>query len=570
MNNLIEKINRSLENYTDYYEMTSYFRRENNKLFNILMTVCSYQLNNQMDGLNNTLLKNIYSKEINNEDIEYLSNLVGKLENNFLKARVYHFLFLKRKKRDRNDIVNAMLYYRLALKNLTNNHDFYEFVHHSFMVLYLGNLVHHHGDDYDYVKNSLIDIFHKVRNEDIHKGIHILHIINHLGIDNKENIISLSQDIADLAILNDEYGQAILALEIAKSNLHPNEVEKISNVNRKIADCYINIARSNNGLTAAHFLLKAIETLRSIKNSREERLRLYEEMRDYQRESLLDLKYCETSPFDIYPLQEDVRNSLRGSQDFFDMLFRLSCCIIDIIKIDTIKEKEISLPPSFIDLFYQQRIYIDHEGIPMSISDIPPTIDFGNISDNDKNTLWSKMVERIKVHHFISCAAIEEALRILNSTYSIEYQYILDLCRNTPFVPQGHEEFFAKGIIAGLNSDFLTATHLLVPQIENSLRHLLKLGAEEPTTLHANNEQERDGLKSLLDNSEIIRIFGIDGVIHLRTILLDNRYPSLRHSIAHGFIGSSHFYGTGSTYLWWLILRIIMIPYRDYWEKRYS
>lgn len=128
---------------------------------------------------------------------------------------------------------------------------------------------------------------------------------------------------------------------------------------------------------------------------------------------------------------------------------------------------------------------------------------------------------------------------------------------------------FSGWIHSGLRGDFLTACHLLVPQIENSLRHLLEIRAEEPTALHANNEQERDGLKSLLENPEIIRIFGIDGIIHLRTVLIDKRYPGLRHSVAHGFVNSNYFYGTGAIYTWWLIFRIIMISYKSYWEKTY-
>ena len=214
-------------------------------------------------------------------------------------------------------------------------------------------------------------------------------------------------------------------------------------------------------------------------------------------------------------------------------------------------------------------MYIDHQGMNMTIEKEPSILDFEDIPEEDKQSLWSKIVMRMKIHHQISANVIQESLRILNTTYSVKYENILNLCTNNPFIPSNHEEFFAKGIFSGLRGDFLTACHLLVPQIENSLRHLLEIRAEEPTTLHANNEQERDGLKSLLENPEIIRIFGINGIIHLRTVLIDKRYPGLRHSVAHGFINSNYFYGTGAIYTWWLIFRIIMVSYKSYWEKTY-
>lgn len=570
MINFIQKINQDLENYTSYYEMANYFRKDDTTLSNIFMNICSYQLNYQMDGLANTLQENFITKEMKDEDIECLSSMVENITNIFLKARIYHFLFIKRKKKNRNDAIQTVQLYWEISQKLSSEDNFHELINYLFIALYIGNLVHIHNTAYDSAKNKLLDFLKNINNQDIHKSIYALSFVNWLQILPKENIISTAQDISNNAISLSEHGQAILALEIAKDNYRHSEVDNISELNRKMADCYIYIARSDSGLRAAHFLLKAISVLRCIKDTREERLSLYEEMRDYQRESMLDLKYCETPPFDISPLLEQVRGILQESQDLFDMLFRTSCCIIDIAKMETIKNAEINTPKSFIDIFYGQRMYIDHQGIPINTNDIPSIIDFGNITDNEKNILWSKMVEKIKIHHQVSCVAIAEALRVLNSTYYIEYQYILYLCKNTPFVPNGHEEFFAKGIIAGLNGDFLTASHLLVPQIENSLRHLLELGAEEPTTLHANNEQERDGLKALLENPEIIRIFGIDGVVHLRTILLDKRYPSLRHSIAHGLIDSSHFYGTGSIYLWWLVLRIVMVPYKKHWEAKYS
>jgi hypothetical protein len=40
-------------------------------------------------------------------------------------------------------------------------------------------------------------------------------------------------------------------------------------------------------------------------------------------------------------------------------------------------------------------------------------------------------------------------------------------------VPEGHEGIYARGLFAGFKGDFLTATHLLVPQFESSIRHVL-------------------------------------------------------------------------------------------------
>lgn len=111
MINFIQKINQDLENYTSYYEMANYFRKDDTTLSNIFMNICSYQLNYQMDGLANTLQESFITKEMKDEDIECLSSMVEDITNIFLKARIYHFLFIKRKKKDRNDAIQTIQLY---------------------------------------------------------------------------------------------------------------------------------------------------------------------------------------------------------------------------------------------------------------------------------------------------------------------------------------------------------------------------------------------------------------------------------------------------------------------------
>ncbi|MFC3161608.1 hypothetical protein ACFOEQ_27085 [Chryseobacterium arachidis] len=42
----------------------------------------------------------------------------------------------------------------------------------------------------------------------------------------------------------------------------------------------------------------------------------------------------------------------------------------------------------------------------------------------------------------------------------------------SPFVPEDRLHIYSLGITAGFQNDFVTAAHLLIPQLENSLRHL--------------------------------------------------------------------------------------------------
>lgn len=568
MESLIELANKDLNECSDYYEMMNYFRHNSSPVSQALSNACSYELNNNSNNLNETLCCSILTKTISQDDIDLLDSIVNEIENEQLKARVYHFLFLNREKRCLDDAINTMSSYCNSVEKLLKNEDIYTALDNLFMIIYLGDTIRLHDKSYDLAKNKLIELLERFKSNNPIQAIQVLNIANRLSIKNNDYIFEISNFIADSLIGMSEEWQAILALEIAKSNISSNSRTELDKINRKIADCFISIARSCDGIAAAHYLLRAINTLAQIKGTREERLALYEEMRDCQIESILDLEYVETKPYDCSKILGETNDILNGCQDLFDMLFRIAFCICDIVEINELKESELELGKGFIDVFFSHRIYIDQQGINMVVGDVPSIIDFKDISKEDKQALWSKMVERMKIHHQISVFVIQEALRILNINYNVKYSDIVNICKNNPFIPLNHEEFFSKGIFAGIRGDFLTACHLLVPQVENSLRHLLELRAEEPTTLH-NTEQERDGLKSLLENPQLIKIFGIDGIIHLRTVLIDKRYPGLRHSVAHGFIDYNHFYGTGAIYTWWLIFRIIMVSYKSYWEKTY-
>lgn len=567
MERLIELANKDLNGCSDYCKMMNYFRH-NSSLSQALSNACSYELNNNPNNLNESLLGSMLSKNITLNDIELFDLIVDDIQNEYIKARIYHLLFLNRAKRCRSDVINSMSSYYKSVEILENN-DIYTTLNVLSMIIYLGNTVGFYEEVYKNARSKLIELLEELKQKNPSLAIQALMLVDRFDIQSKEYIVNTSKFLSGILINQNNEGQAILALGIAKNNISQNSRSELDEVNRKISDCFISIAHSHEGLAAAHYLLKAINTLAEIKNTRKERLALYEEMRDYQIESMLELKYCETEPYDISTLLKESSDILNKSQDLFDMLFRIACCICGIAEINELKKSEIQQEKNFIDLFYPQQMYIDHQGMNMTIEKIPSILDFEDIPEEDKQSLWSKIVMRMKIHHQISANVIQESLRILNTTYSVKYENILNLCTNNPFIPSNHEEFFAKGIFSGLRGDFLTACHLLVPQIENSLRHLLEIRAEEPTTLHSNNEQERDGLKSLLENPEIIRIFGIDEIIHLRTVLIDKRYPGLRHFVAHGFINSNYFYGTAAIYTWWLIFRIIMASYKDFWEKNY-
>jgi hypothetical protein len=97
--------------------------------------------------------------------------------------------------------------------------------------------------------------------------------------------------------------------------------------------------------------------------------------------------------------------------------------------------------------------------------------------------------------------------------------------------------------------------HLLVPQIENSIRYVLNQNGVITTTLRNGIQKEKD-INDLLPSEEVKDVLGEDLVFDLRGILIERFGHNLRNESAHGLMPEAAFYDASSVYLWWLLLHI--------------
>lgn len=78
--------------------------------------------------------------------------------------------------------------------------------------------------------------------------------------------------------------------------------------------------------------------------------------------------------------------------------------------------------------------------------------------------------------------------------HTIRRSDLLFLVLNNSLIPQGHEGIVLRGIQAGFHGDWLIAMHLLIPQLEASIREVLQqLGAIPGYALHRGGDVCRFG-----------------------------------------------------------------------------
>jgi hypothetical protein len=130
---------------------------------------------------------------------------------------------------------------------------------------------------------------------------------------------------------------------------------------------------------------------------------------------------------------------------------------------------------------------------------------------------------------------INEGLKIINKEHSFSPNTLFDLVKDSPFIPRDRFDFFSKGLNYFLHNEMLEAVSLLVPQIENSLRHI----SRRPRIIRNDlTEKEKIDIHDLFKLCVEEKVLDEKFQFYLKNILVCQPY-SLRHNIAHGEINNT-------------------------------
>ncbi len=135
---------------------------------------------------------------------------------------------------------------------------------------------------------------------------------------------------------------------------------------------------------------------------------------------------------------------------------------------------------------------------------------------------------------------------------NLVYYFLFNKCNNQ-IIPENRKIIFAEGIFSGFQNNYILASHLLLPQIENSI----KLLAEKCDLLTAKlyeDLQHDNTLGGILD--KLINISDSEFLKELKDFLVETNSVNFRNEVAHGIYEPSQidYYGI---YLWWLSLKLI-------------
>ncbi len=206
--------------------------------------------------------------------------------------------------------------------------------------------------------------------------------------------------------------------------------------------------------------------------------------------------------------------------------------------------------------FLYPMAHISREG---KVSAIRPGTLGNESNETVKETIiWEQTIQSFSIEvSFIVYSLILPALQIIKQEHRIIQADFSVITHQSPIIPQGREKLFARGLYLGYDNDFVTALHVLIPQIEHLVRTHLKEENVQTTTLDSRRIETENGLSTLMEHPEVNTIFGKDLAFELKALFCDASGPNLRNKLAHGLLDYDESQSTYSIYAWWLTLRIV-------------
>ena len=323
------------------------------------------------------------------------------------------------------------------------------------------------------------------------------------------------------------------------------------------ANSRLNAPQGERYMVAVGFLERAIQALRAIGGQGEQIAELHRRLLQYQQQAVAELKSF-SHEIDVSAMVASATEAVTG-KNLRDALFALALLGSPPL-IANLRKQAVAQRQSSIFSFMPMRL-TNAMGRTVAKQDPPEAGE-----SEDEANLRKEMYKLANFSHalYVQGAILPALSQLLQEHPAIREHDLRELVSDNPFVPRGREEFYIRGLQAGYRGDWAGATHLLVPQIENSVRFVLEQRSVITSGLDDDGIQDERDLNRTLRlpdfTQPLIESMGEDMVFDLRGLLIERYGANLRNDMAHGLLDYDAFHSAPCVYLWWLTLRLLCLP----------
>jgi hypothetical protein len=309
------------------------------------------------------------------------------------------------------------------------------------------------------------------------------------------------------------------------------------------AQCF-NAHESPDGFNIAYRIQKAINAYRKVEGQAEKVEQLIIELKEANKMTINQTK-CITGEIKIDNILKNVEDNLKNKQGK------------DLITSFILLHK----PSSYQEV--KELVENINTKYPLqSLMGETTIVPEGNISikspgmiNDSKERIEQDIIKQYNLTQgFIATVAFRRGISIILNSKCTWKGVVKELVKKSKFVPKEREDIYIRALLAGINGDHTLFLHLIIPQLENSVRHIFGLNKIKTTSVQQTGVQRERDLNQLLEDENAEKIFGKDLLWEMKALLIEQNGPNMRNRLCHGLMTENEIYSGYTVFLLWLVL----------------
>jgi len=514
-------------------------------------------------------------EDLSDIEITFLSEIVGGISDLWLKARLADLVWIRKRPRDVSFALMAIDSYRsMPIDPDTWVFDGQECWERAIRLARMLNAGS--GNRLKEIEYTVIGAFDSATCQDGFLALWLADLLFDNGLGRDKHLI-IAQKLESLAREFDNESDLHRTREFcgasAKWFRAAGDNAKFAEMTVAVAESFVKEAEARiasdkpSHMAAAGFYEDAIQTYRTIPRSERPVHRVDERLKELQsrlnesgKKALDEMSVISIPGVDLTQVIEDARTSVRGKSVMEALEAFVNIHPYPKVKelrqqvIEKLQKYPIQAIIPGVVMGRDGRVIAKRPG--MSLSDTP--------SEDDELGIRAEMIHD---HGILVGMVVQGRILPAHEVLQLEHRLreadFIYLASRSPIVPVGREHLFGMALFAGYDYDFVTALHLLVPQIEHLVRFHLKSAGVTTTTLDSKGIETENGLSTLMDLPECETIFGEDLTFEIKALFCDAFGPNLRNELAHGLLDDNTCQTPYAVYAWWLGLKLV---FNTFWN----
>ena len=185
----------------------------------------------------------------------------------------------------------------------------------------------------------------------------------------------------------------------------------------------------------------------------------------------------------------------------------------------------------------------------------------GTVGSLDKD-IYGNIIQQMAEQLSLESLLLRQVMTTLVEKFDLDERDLVDYLYLSPLFSEAMRLIVEKGVRAYMQNDYITAVHLLIPQIEVAIRRLFELAGYPVLVRGRNGAMQFRLLDNLLRDEVATEILSNDLVCYLRALLTDQRGWNLRNAVSHGLLLQQYFGADKADRVVHTLLCLAMVRYQ--------